>query len=261
MHFSFKCVSRTLQSTVNTYLFSSSSLDLSREAIVEHAGKEKKTSLFFSGERFGSSSSKETNNLNKKKRKRDSAQSILRRSCKRLHQTSLVGQNFVGDFEGKGRKLLSFTRRREIRVGRRDFFFFVLLLTQHRQRKKGHFVWLENEWERRLCETGQNKTQSRRKRGYNAENVVVKRLKRIRVTKIKEYSKKSVERVSGRHKNNNNESRNKRACFGETRTKPGSRDFGCDSRKNSRQQSKEAVEHLFRLVGKEGNSTKKGEPW
>nr|GEY92095.1 NB-ARC domains-containing protein [Tanacetum cinerariifolium] len=128
-------------------------------------------SLYFlsnelSGEWFGSSSSKETNNLNKKKRKRDSAQSVLRRSCKRLHQTSLVGQNFVGDFEEKGRKLLPFTRRREIR----------------------------------------------------------------------EYSRKSVEGVSGRHKNNNNESGNKRACFGATRTKPGSQNFDCDSRKNSGQQ-------------------------
>nr|GEX56334.1 hypothetical protein [Tanacetum cinerariifolium] len=135
--------------------------------------KRKKTSLFFSGERFGSSSSKETNNLNKKKRKRDSAQSVLRRSCKRF--TS----NIIG-----GTKLRWRLRR---------------------ERKETLAVYKET-------------------------------LKRIRVTKIKEYSRKSVERVSGRHKNNNNESRNKRACFGATRTKPGSRDFDCDSRTNSGQQ-------------------------
>nr|GEW06730.1 zinc finger, CCHC-type [Tanacetum cinerariifolium] len=44
-----------------------------------------------SGERFGSSFSKETNNLNKKKRKRDSAQSVLRRSCKRLTSNVIGG--------------------------------------------------------------------------------------------------------------------------------------------------------------------------
>ncbi|GKF98883.1 hypothetical protein Tco_0297666, partial [Tanacetum coccineum] len=40
--------------------------------------KREETSLFFSGEWFGSLSSKETNNLNKKRRKGDSARSVLR---------------------------------------------------------------------------------------------------------------------------------------------------------------------------------------
>nr|GEX85449.1 zinc finger, CCHC-type [Tanacetum cinerariifolium] len=45
------------------------------------------------------SSSKKDNGLNKEACKRDSAQFVLRRSCKRLHQTSFVGQNFAGDIE------------------------------------------------------------------------------------------------------------------------------------------------------------------
>ena len=38
-------------------------------------------------------------------------------------------------------------------------------------------------------------------------------------------------------------------------------DFGCDSRKNLRQQSKKAVEILFRLVGKKNSTRKEKEPW
>nr|GEW21408.1 hypothetical protein [Tanacetum cinerariifolium] len=91
--------------------------------------------------------------------------------------------------------------------------------------------------------------------------------------KRKEYSRKSVERVLGRHKNNNKEQKQEglfwchRIRNEGVLVRCGYQDVVprlCVGRKNSRQQSKEAVEHLFRLVGKEGNSTKKrnhGEVW
>nr|GEY21170.1 RNA-directed DNA polymerase, eukaryota [Tanacetum cinerariifolium] len=73
-------------------------------------------------------------------------------------------------------------------------------------------------------------------RGIQCARIVIVEKKAYTWNKRKEYSRKSVKKVSGRRKNNNNESRNKRACFGATRTKPGSRDFDCDSRKISGQQ-------------------------
>nr|GFA03069.1 hypothetical protein [Tanacetum cinerariifolium] len=85
---------------------------LNEKAIEEYAEKEKKHPCFFNGERFGSLSSKETNNLNNERRKGDSSRSVLRKGCKRYwwDKTLLVTT--------KGRKrLLAYTRRRGTRVG------------------------------------------------------------------------------------------------------------------------------------------------
>ncbi|GJX99976.1 hypothetical protein Tco_0356995 [Tanacetum coccineum] len=114
-----------------------------------HVNDRKKTH-----QRFVFFSSKENNDLNKERRKEDSARSVLRRSCKRLHQNRMVEKNFVGDIEGKEGNSLSYTRRRETKSRKSAKVSFVFAINATQERRRNTHRLGTKRVGRRLCETG-----------------------------------------------------------------------------------------------------------